>query len=253
MVDLQKASVWKRISALLLDGILLSILTVGFAFLLSLAIGYDAHSARLARYYSDYETEYGITFSISQEEFASLDEAAQQRYEAAYAALAEDAGAAQTFAEVMRLTILIITFGVLLGMLALEFFVPLLFKNGQTLGKKVFGLAVVRHDCVRLAPLLLLVRTLLGKYTIETMIPILLLFLIFFGGLGFVGLAVLAALLVLQVGLVAGTRNNSAIHDLLAQTVVVDMASQMIFDSEQELLAYREQMQAERAARNPYG
>ena len=153
----------------------------------------------------------------------------------------------------MRLTILIITFGVLLGMLALEFFVPLLFKNGQTLGKKVFGLAVVRRDCVRLAPLLLLVRTLLGKYTIETMIPILLLFLIFFGGLGFVGLAVLAALLVLQVGLVAGTRNNSAIHDLLAQTVVVDMASQMIFDSEQELLAYREQMQAERAARDPYG
>lgn len=253
MVDLQKASVWKRISALVLDGILLSILTVGFAFLLSLAIGYDAHSARLARYYSDYETEYGITFSISQEEFASLDEAAQQRYEAAYAALAEDAGAAQTFAEVMRLTILIITFGVLLGMLALEFVVPLLFKNGQTLGKKVFGLAVVRRDCVRLAPLLLLVRTLLGKYTIETMIPILLLFLIFFGGLGFVGLAVLAALLVLQVGLVAGTRNNSAIHDLLAQTVVVDMASQMIFDSEQELLAYREQMQAERAARDPYG
>ncbi len=253
MVDLQKASVWKRISALVLDGILLSILTVGFAFLLSLAIGYDAHSARLARYYSDYETEYGITFSISQEEFASLDEAAQQRYEAAYAALAEDAGAAQTFAEVMRLTILIITFGVLLGMLALEFFVPLLFKNGQTLGKKVFGLAVVRRDCVRLAPLLLLVRTLLGKYTIETMIPILLLFLIFFGGLGFVGLAVLAALLVLQVGLVAGTRNNSAIHDLLAQTVVVDMASQMIFDSEQELMAYREQMQAERAARDPYG
>lgn len=253
MVDLQKASVWKRISALVLDGILLSILTVGFAFLLSLAIGYDAHSARLAQYYSDYETEYGITFSISQEEFASMDEAAQQRYEAAYAALAEDAGAAQTFAEVMRLTILIITFGVLLGMLALEFFVPLLFKNGQTLGKKVFGLAVVRRDCVRLAPLLLLVRTLLGKYTIETMIPILLLFLIFFGGLGFVGLAVLAALLVLQVGLVAGTRNNSAIHDLLAQTVVVDMASQMIFDSEQELLAYREQMQAERAARDPYG
>ena len=253
MVDLQKASVWKRISALVLDGILLSILTVGFAFLLSLAVGYDAHSARLARYYSDYETEYGITFSISQEEFASLDEAAQQRYEAAYAALAEDAGAAQTFAEVMRLTILIITFGVLLGMLALEFFVPLLVKIGQTLGKKVFGLAVVRRDCVRLAPLLLLVRTLLGKYTIETMIPILLLFLIFFGGLGFVGLAVLAALLVLQVGLVAGTRNNSAIHDLLAQTVVVDMASQMIFDSEQELLAYREQMQAERAARDPYG
>ena len=251
MVDLQKASVWKRISALLLDGILLSILTVGFAFLLSLAIGYDAHSARLARYYSDYETEYGITFSISQEEFASLDEAAQQRYEAAYAALAEDAGAAQTFAEVMRLTILIITFGVLLGMLALEFFVPLLLKNGQPLGNKVFGLAVVRRDCVRLAPLLLLVRTLLGKYTIETMIPILLLFLIFFGGLGFVGLAVLAALLVLQVGLVAGTRNNSAIHDLLAQTVVVDMASQKIFKSEKELLAYREQLQAARAARAP--
>ena len=37
--DLQKASMWKRVSAWLFDTILLSIVAVGFAFLLSTILG----------------------------------------------------------------------------------------------------------------------------------------------------------------------------------------------------------------------
>ena len=49
----------------------------------------------------------------------------------------------------------------------------------------------------------------------------------------------LAALALLQIVLIAATRTNSAIHDILAQTVVVDMESQMIFDSAREREARR--------------
>jgi len=48
------------------------------------------------------------------------------------------------------------------------------------------------------------------------------------------------------------TRNNSAIHDLLAGTVVVDMSSQTIFRSTEELIAYKKRVAAERAARQVY-
>jgi len=40
--DLQRANMWKRISAYLLDAILLGMVVVGFAFLLSGVLGYDS-------------------------------------------------------------------------------------------------------------------------------------------------------------------------------------------------------------------
>ena len=45
--DLQRASMWKRISAWLLDAILLCIVTTLMAFLLSIALNYDSYSQRL--------------------------------------------------------------------------------------------------------------------------------------------------------------------------------------------------------------
>ena len=46
-MELQKASMWKRISAWLFDNILLAIFALLFAFLLSGILGYDTHSAAL--------------------------------------------------------------------------------------------------------------------------------------------------------------------------------------------------------------
>jgi len=57
--------------------------------------------------------------------------------------------------------------------------------------------------------------------------------------LGIVGPAVIFGILALQLILMIMTDTNSAIHDILSDTVTVDLASQMIFSSEQELLAYK--------------
>ena len=107
----------------------------------------------------------------------------------------------------------------------------------------------MRTDGIRISPLILLIRTLLGKYTIETMTPILVVFLTVFAGLGYIGLVALAGLALLQILLMAFTKTNSAIHDVLARTVVVDLASQMIFDDEQ----HKRQKLEEYASYNPYG
>jgi ABC-type polysaccharide transport system permease subunit len=63
---------------------------------------------------------------------------------------------------------------------------------------------------------------------------------------------IILALLLGQALCVGLTRNNAAIHDLLAGTVVVDMSSQTIFRSTEDLIAYQKQVAAERAARQTY-
>ena len=73
--DLQKAGLWKRIAAWMFDGILTGILAVGFGVLLSMLLGYDAHSQALDDAYARYETEYGVVFDISAEEYERMTQA----------------------------------------------------------------------------------------------------------------------------------------------------------------------------------
>ena len=110
----------------------------------------------------------------------------------------------------------------------------------------------MRVDSVKVVGPLMLIRTILGKFTIETMIPIFIIMMIFFGSLGLEGTIFLGLILLVQVILMIVTQTNSMIHDVLAKTVVVDVASQMIFDSEADLIAYKENKHAEKAARQTY-
>jgi hypothetical protein len=48
------------------------------------------------------------------------------------------------------------------------------------------------------------------------------------------------------------TRTNSCIHDLLAGSVAVDLASQMIFDSESAMIEYKKSIHAEQAKEARY-
>ena len=76
--------------------------------------------------------------------------------------------------------------------------------------------------------------------------------MIFLGTIGIVGPAVILGLLVTQLVLLCVTHTNSVIHDILSDTVTVDLASQMIFNSPEELLAYKTKLAAEKAARQGY-
>ncbi len=250
--DLQKASVWKRFAAWLFDSILVGILVVGIAFLLSVVLGYNDYSDAVSDTYDRYETEYGISFDVSQEEYQSWTQEQRQQYDLAYKELTSDEEAMYAYNMVVNLTMVIASLSVLFAVLILELIVPLIFKNGQTLGKKIFGLCVVRSDCVRMNTMQLFVRTVLGKFTVETMIPIYILLMLFWGITDLTGTLILFALLAVQVILLIVTRKNQAIHDLLAGTAVADYSSQMIFGSEAELLELQKKLAAERAANQVY-
>ncbi len=245
MYDFQKANMFKRISAALFDAILLITAAIGFALVLSSALGYDAHIDKLQGHYDAYEERYGIDFDITAEEYRGLDDTVKQKYLDADEAFGEDAEVNKTYGTLFNLTLIIVTFGILLAYLMLEFAVPLLFKNGQTMGKKIFGIGVMRMDGVRVTPMLLFIRTVLGKYTIETMIPVLVAIMIYFNVMGIVGTAVILVLLIIQLVLIIATKAHTPIHDKLAFTVSVDIASQMIFDTPEALLEYKQRVHAE--------
>ena len=95
--------------------------------------------------------------------------------------------------------------------------------------------------------MILFVRAILGKYTIGTMVPILMVLALMLGAPPIMPLSVLLLVLLLQIVFLITTKTNSLIHDSLASTVVVDFQSQMIFDSLEAKNQYILRIQNEKA------
>ena len=262
MFELKKIGFIRRASALLLDAILLVVLATGFIWIVSLICGYGAATEKGQALLNEYRQEYfadiaepydfiyevsedGESYTIKTLEGEESNEDAmlhalqsdenrtdrmQEAFEAFYYVLVQER-------LVNNMLFMMISIGVLLAYLILEFVLPIILKNGQTVGKKVFSICLVRPNCVKITILSLFARTLLGKFAIETMFPILLVFLFLFNGLGWLAIVLFAAITLLNIIVFFTTKNRTPIHDLIAGTVVVDMKLQMIYASEEELAA----------------
>lgn len=244
MYDFQKADMWKRISAWLFDFIIIGMVIIGIAWGLSALFNYDMHYANLEASYDKYEEKYDIKLDISEEDKAKLSEAELEKYRLAGEEMQKDPQIRGCYTVVVSLVLAITAISILLGFFIIEFVVPLLFGNGQTLGKKIFSIGVMRIDGVRVTPLQMFARSILGKCTLETLVPVFIVISIILRVGGIVGLAVLAALLLSEIVLLVATKERTPIHDKMAATVTVDMASQMIFDTTEDLLAYKQSIHA---------
>lgn len=260
-LSIQKATIWKRFSAFLFDFILTVILAIGIMFIFSSILQYDAHSNELTAYCKEVQTnieeEYNLDLNFTQnEDYEKLTDEEKKPYEDALKAYNEairtDAKVSAMLQELFFLTLVMISLGFLFGILILDFIVPLCLKNGQTLGKKIFGTAVMRSNGVKISNFVLFARSIFGVFVIETLFPIALIIMMYFGILGRLGIIIVFLLLCLQAGLVFFSQNRTVIHDLLADTVVVDMASQRIFDTHEEALAFIKAEQAKEAQKKDF-
>ena len=250
--ELQKASMWKRISAFLFDFIMLGIVAVLIAWGLSALTGYDGYSRTVTDSYARYGEMYGVDLRINQTEYQALPEEEARKVDAGYAALNEDQQAVRAFDMMLHLSVLIISLSFFFAYLIMEFILPLKLGTGQTLGKKIFGIGLMKTEGVKVNGVTLFIRAILGKYAIETMVPALILLMIYWGTIGVVGPAVVFLILLTEIILVIATRTNSLIHDLLAGTVVIDAGSQRIFDTPEEMAAYKAKIAKEMAQRQDY-
>lgn len=238
--DIQTASVWKRMSAWLLDFIVILILATGFAVVTSLITNYGKYNNQLKDYYAQYEEEYDAKINITKDEYDKLDETEKKKYDDMFEALNNDKDVLYVYNLTINLMIVIVSVSLLLSVIISEFVVPLLFKNGQTIGKKIFGIGIVKNnDPIKVSKIQLFTRAIVGKYAIELMIPVLALIFILVGNGGLFSTLLIIGLALFQIGLCLFTRNHQAIHDVLAYTVVVDIQTQMIFNNADELLEYK--------------
>lgn len=262
--DIQKASLMKRFSAFLLDFILAFMLSMGFIFLLGNITNFDYYSQGYHNRVTEIEESYnigeisekhGVTLNdytmMTDDEKKLLPEEVTTAFEACIAAIDSDSDIIRFYEMRVTLALLIPSIGILLASLVLDFAVPMIFKNGQTLGKKLFSIAVMRVDGVKVSTFELFVRSILGKYTIETMVPFLM-FISLLGGASIMSLAVLLLIFLLQVVTIITTKTNSLIHDKLASTVVVDLQSQMIFDSVSAMQEYKTEIHKEMVDKADY-
>ena len=252
--DLQKADFWKRASAGLLDFILTAIVAVGIIFLMSYVTGLNNHYDSYQSIMDSYEVKHGVDFDAiaSTEAFNALPQAEQDKLNTAFADFAKDENANFHYNLMIQKIILNFSIGILVAIGIIQFAIPMFFKNGQTVGKKVFGLGVMRTDGVRVNGQIMFIRAILGKYTIETMVPLMMLLWIFTGRAGILSLIIIALVLIGNIIMMLITRTNSAIHDMLANTVTVDMASQLIFDTPEALLEYKQEIHRQAAERAEY-
>lgn len=276
--DFQRASLMKRLPAWILDAILLVVLGTGLAFLFLLIFDvqtpFDEYMTigkqYEQQYKAEYEAEHGKLPMYTNDEWAAMtpeeQESAQREWEKlpedqklaaenamneigkkVNDALKQNETASKAWTTAISNFLAVLSLSVVGSYAVLEFAVPLLLKNGQTIGKKCFGVALMRKDGIKVTPFMMFARTLLGKCTVETMVPLLLILM----GLAYmglpatiVGLAVVLATAVLTVV----TKNKTAIHDLMACTVAVDLNSQMIFNTVEEMQAHNAEIQAATAA-----
>lgn len=267
MIELKRIGIIKRASAFLLDVILLVVLATGFIFLVSLICNYGEEEALAIQYYEEWEDfrkqcvphvaeVYGFEYAETDAGYEITKDGKAATLEDVIAALEESEGndpeTATEYEQYQNLTpaskvnvqyryvyTLLFTMssvGILLAYLVQEFIIPLILKNGQTIGKKIFGICLVRSNTVKISTVQLFARTFLGKFAIETMFPVLLVFLFLFGGIGALALILVAALLLLNAIVFLATRNKTPIHDIFADTVAVDMNLQVICKSEEELI-----------------
>ena len=245
MYEIQKASMLKRISAFLLDFILLTIAVTGFALLLSIVTGLNNHTDKLAERQEYYETTYGVDFD-DVENFDKYTKEEQDHILNVYDNMfAKDPEVLYAYNMIFYLTLTIVTFSLLLSFLLLEFAIPMILKNGQTVGKKVFNLGIIHSNGIKLTGVALFARALLGKYTIETMIPIIVITTLLFGSGGPVGVIVLGLILVLQLFVFFKSKYYTPIHDVIGHTVCCDLSSQLMFENVEELIAYKQKMHEE--------
>ena len=222
--DIQKANFGKRIAAWIFDLLFVAAIAVGCGFALSSILGYDNYSQALESAYSKYETQYDTVLDITRAEYEAMTAEQREAYDAAYNALLSDEDAMHAYEMLVSLSLVIAACGILLALLIWELFIPL-FLGNRTLGKKLLGLCVIRKNGAPLTPLQLFARTLLGKFVIESLIPVYILLMLFWGSASLIGAAILLGLPILQFLLLRFSSTGCVIHDLVSGTIVADKAA----------------------------
>lgn len=249
MLDFHKAKPIKRLAAYVIDLILLVAITAGVWYAIYSATDYNACDKEFQSYIDQYAQKHGVDLNIPSNEIQNYPEEVQKKYNEALLDLNDDKQAMSVYAQKAKINLLAAMVGLFAAYVILEVMIPLIFKNGQTVGKKIMGLCVMHKYHVRVGFMQIIYRSILGKYFIETLIPVEMLILKNYGVLGTTASLIMAIIAMTQGFIVLMSQANCGIHDKLFNTVVADFKKQHIFDNWDERFDFEEAYEKEMAER----
>lgn len=125
--------------------------------------------------------------------------------------------------KIKRIEIFMIAPSFLLAVGGFYILVPLLYKNGETFGKKVMRIGIISNDGYSVKKRQIVAR--------QLFIFVCILFSTFVIGVGLTSFATLAAAIAIYLILIAISKENRSLADLLAFTYVIDVAKSVWFDT----------------------
>ena len=235
-IEPKVAAAHKRFAAFFIDLVVFILLLTGVTLVVGEVAGYNRNAELLEEKY----VEHGIyVMDEKLNEYVFCDtsnEVCQQ----GWITFNQDEEACAYYDKSVELTTLILTISVFVTYSIVELVVPLIFKNGQTLGMHFFKIGLVSNDGVRINPKQVFIRFLFGKYIVATMIPIYALIFLFFnlyGGL--LGLITFASVLGIDLLMTLTSPKKAGIANSIASCFACDLDTSMIYDTIEEVNAIK--------------
>ncbi len=153
----------------------------------------------------------------------------QAAYQSAQLDLSDYGPYAELAAQISSYSLQILSISGSVAVLIFYLALPLIFKNGQTLSKKLFNLGVVSKNGYKLKTWQLLVR-----------------FVVFAAEIVLSIYTIMGAFLI-SYTLMIFTKGNRSAHDFIAQTTVINLKESLIFADAEEASAYEKKLADEEA------
>lgn len=144
----------------------------------------------------------------------------------------KDEVAVSTYNKIVKYRIGFYAISSFLALLIINIVFPLIFKNGQTLGKKVFKLGLVSKKGIKVNFANIGLRFLIGIFAFEVF-PFMLYLAV--SNVYTIGLLLGMALSFVNFCLFIFTKNHVMVHDYVGGTVVVDLHTTIVFNSVEEM------------------
>ncbi|MDY4788607.1 MAG: RDD family protein [Bacilli bacterium] len=222
---IQKPSFFKRVVALIFDIICVTFLFVAVENLVSHPIVNAAYNYdELDHKYEEKLVEHGIGYFDEKDgNKFKLNELPEGQTDYDWTSFRKDEDALYYEGMVSNLNLFKITLDALLSELIVFCIVPLILRNGQTLGKKLMHLGLISTNEVKVRSWNVFARYAIGIFALETMIS--LFFFTFF---------IFPLPLILSFIFAVSSKRGMALHDYIGGTIVIDMNNTVILDTVEE-------------------